>query len=298
MWSNGSGVQPKRLEEHQLAFNELLSRLNIPGDQAATEKLRLLRALPADDIVKAIQVMEYSEFRGLTVEDGFIDNALISHINSGEFGRRMKPRGVRLMNGECRDEHNLYRAWRTPADSYEALSLRLRADYPAASVLKVLDLYCPERSPPAGCRDWIDLFGRIYADLQVHCLERGLAYRLCGAGGLIAGQDLLRYRIEWRARCADAMWPVDWLVTHDTDEAIWWWGNAWPPGLTEQEKGAAREMNTTFADFVAGKDIRWPVVGDPTYMRRLNSDGETDGWYDDRWEEALRVWNAVNGDEA
>jgi hypothetical protein len=194
--------------------------------------------------------------------------------------------------GECRDEHNLYRAWRTPSNSYDALFQRLEADYPETAVRSVMELYCPAEQVPSQYVDWVDLFGRIYADLQVHCLERGFVNCL-DKSGLVVGADVLRYRIEWRAKCVDDAYPPEWLVTHDTDNAMWFWGNGWGDGLTDEEKKIASPINQLFADFVGGKDIQWPKKG-PKVVRRLNDKGSMDLWEDELWDHGLSVWNAVN----
>lgn len=292
MWSNGTGPQPKLLDEHQKGFDELLSALHISPSLSPTEKISALRAAPVADVIKVQNSMKNSEFRGYS-DGAFISKSLIKSINSGEYGRRMKARGVKLLNGECADEHYLYQDWRTPANSFQAVHARLCADYPEKVVNNVLDLYSKNKQLPQHCKDWCDLFGRIYADLQVHCLERGFHNNLARAG-LEVGKDVLRYRIEWRAECVDALWPREWKVSHDTDSAIWWWGNGWNEGLSDSEKKIVSPIHRLFADFVAGKDVQWEKKG-PKYVKRLNSNGQLDMWEDERWDEALEVWKAVNG---
>ncbi|KXS94656.1 hypothetical protein AC578_5558 [Pseudocercospora eumusae] len=292
MWSNSPGVQPKSISEHQEQFDELLETLNIPLSLSASEKLQQLRSTPASQLIDVQDKMKLSEFRAFS--DGqFVSKDTIANINSGDFARRMKARGMKLMNGECRDEHSLYRAWRTPPPSYEATYTRLCADYPANVVSRLMHCFCgDQKALPRGMRDWQDAFGKLYANMQVHDLERGF-HRALVNGGLEPGRDLLRYRFDWQTKASKEAFPPDWGVTHSTDQWIWWWGQSYDSGLTDDEKAVLKSWNQKFAAFVAGDDLEWGP-GDVKEMLRLRSDGKTDIWTDDRWEEGLRVWDTVN----
>nr|POF01362.1 putative esterase/lipase [Quercus suber] len=296
MWSNSPGVQPKTLVDHQKQTDELLAALGIPLTLNPLEKLRRLRAVNAEEIVSVQDNMKWSEFRALT-DGAFVPEHVIANINSGDFGRRMKARGIQIMNGECRDEHFSYQSWRTPKNSYNACYNRLCADYPTAVVTSVMDRYCgPSRRLPANMIDWADLFGRIYANMQVHCLERGFAHCL-SKGGLQPGIDILRYRIDWRAKCVDRSIPPEWLVTHATDLAVWLWGGTYGT-LANNEQEICRPFNEAFAAFVRDGDVAaWSHVTSLRHMKRLRSDGQTDVFEDDRWEER-DLWNVVNSDAA
>ena len=293
MWSNSPGVQPKSLTEHQKQFDEVLAALKIPLSLPADEKLRRLRAIPSQQLVEIQDGLKLSEFRALT-DGAFIAPNLIANINSGDFARRMKKRAMTLMNGECRDEHNLYQSWRTPANSYDAVHTRLTADYPEAEVEKLMVHYCGKsHSLPAGAQDWQDLFGRLYANMQVHCLERGFLNALV-KGGLVPGKDILRYRFNWRAKCADTFLPPEWGVTHASDMAIWFWGLNYGDGLTTEEQEILRPWNAAVAAFVNGEDLAWGTTKIEE-MIRLGEDGKTELWHDDRWQEGVEVWDVVNG---
>lgn len=292
MWSNSPGVQPKTIVDLQKQADEFMIALGIPLDLSPKEKLRRLRATRAEDCVLVQDTMSLSEFRALT-DNRFVSCDLIASINSGEFGQRMKSRGIRLMNGECRDEHFNYQSWRTPSDSYDACHVRLCADYPADVVTTLMNHYCgPNHSLPSGITDWPDLFGRIYANMQVHCLERGFVHRLC-AGGLVPGTDILRYRFDWRAQCVDNILPPEWLVTHATDLAIWFWGGTYGT-LTEQEKLTCRPFNRALAAFLKGEKVCWKGITSMQQMKRLRSDGGIDVCTDDKWQDALHIWDKVN----
>ncbi|EME46679.1 hypothetical protein DOTSEDRAFT_70625 [Dothistroma septosporum NZE10] len=290
MWSNSSGVQPKTLSEQQIQFDELLTTLGIPLTFSASEKLERLRSVNSHDLISAQGKMKLHEFRALS--DGqFISKNMIASINSGDFARRMKARGMKLMNGECRDERHLYQAWRTPSPSYEAVVTRLCADYSENVVKQLMALRCgPEQRLPAGSKDWPDAFGRLYADMQVHGLERGF-HRALVRGGLEPGKDLLRYRFDWRTKGTASSYPPEWGVTHATDMSIWFWGL--DGGLTEEEKLILRPWNQAFSAFVQGDNPDWGTRN-VQEMKRLRADGVTDVWLDDRWND-VQVWDAVNG---
>ena len=293
-WSNSPGVQPRTVSQHQDQFDELLSALKIPLSLSAEEKLKKLRAKSIHELVDVQESLKISEFRA-TSDDAFVSKSLMANINSGDFGRRMKSRGIRFMNGECRDEHNLYQTWRTPSQSYDAVRTRLIGDYPQAIVDRLMHHYCGEsKTLPSWAKDWQDLFGRMYADMQVHHLERGFHQGL-EKGGLTFGKDVLRYRFDWRAKCVDSFFPPEWGVTHATDMAIWYWGLDYGSGLSDEDKEVLRPWNKAFAAFVRGEDADWGASSIKE-MKRLRSDGKTDIWIDDQWEEGLKVWDLVNGD--
>lgn len=295
MFSNSPGVQPRSVGEHQKQFDEFISRLSIPHDLSGPEKLARLRALPYEKLIEVQSKMTISEFRALS-DGSWLPMDLISNINNGDFAKRMKSRGITLLNGECRDEHNLYRNWRIPGNSYESVYTRLVADYPERVASKLMKHYCGgSQELPSGYESWQVLFGHIYADIQVHHLERGFQNALF-KGGLEPGKDVLRYRIDRRLKCVDDSVPPEWKVTHSTDVPIWFWGLDHKPGMTDQEKVWLKDWNEGFARFVNGETVSWGPTK-PREMKRWRSDGKTDVWEDDMWDRGLEVWNLVNGEK-
>lgn len=289
MFSNGPGVQPKSAGSSQEQFDELLTALEIPLNTPAAEKLSLLRRTPVERLIEASLQVTHHQYRPWN--DGqFISTRLFSDIDNGDFARRMLERNVRLMNGECRDEHFLYGTWHTPDDSLESLRQRLEVDYPREACNALINLYYPDGKLPANCSDWQDAFGRIYADAQVHMLERGFVNALSQAG---AGALVFRYRIEYRVKCVP--FPPDWGVTHSSDVAMWFWGNGLV--LEEEEKQIVSEaLIEPLARFVRGEeDVRWHATGEEgiRQVRRLRPDGSVDIWRDEMWEQGVRVWEAV-----
>ncbi|KAH7399185.1 carboxylesterase [Phaeosphaeria sp. MPI-PUGE-AT-0046c] len=293
MFSNAPGIQPKTLQDHQSQFDEFIARLNIPVGLKGEEKLERLRAMPYQKLIDVQSEMEISEFRA--VSDGiFCSPNLFQNINNGDFAQRMKRRNITLISGECRDEHTMYRHWRTPQDSYLALYKRLCGEYPEKVSQALLQQYCGSTQMlPSSYRSWQELFGHIYADVQVHNLQRGFHNALF-VGGLEPGKDVMRYRFDRRLKCVDATIPVEWGVTHSSDVPIWFWGTDFSGGLTSEENAWLKGWNKDFSMFVRGEIIDWGTRA-PAEMKRWRSDGDTDIWEDDRWQEGIDGWKLING---
>lgn len=287
MFSNGPGMQPKSFEEAQWQFNELIETLQIPLDSSPTEKLARLRTLDAKTLIKASIRMKYHQFRAVT-DGSFVRHGLLNEIDTGIFARQMKRRGVKLIIGECKDEHNVYGTWRTPKNSLDDLFRRLQADYPLAACEALVHYYYPDGKLPFNCKNWQDAFGRIYADIQIHHLERGMVNALVYHG---AGDLIYRYRMEWRAQCCDKNWPRNWGVTHGTDMAIWFWGDG--EHLSKKEK---KLVTTAFHDnltrFINGEELDWGTAH-PLHIRTLTSKGTIICEEDKRLEEGLKVWEVL-----
>ncbi|KAJ5333487.1 hypothetical protein MYU51_014079 [Penicillium brevicompactum] len=294
IWSNSPAVQPKRPTETQTQFNQLLAALNIPTSLPAKEKISRLRSLPAQKLLDAVKTIEIHQFRP-TTDGSFISPSLFQSLDSGDFARSILSRNVRIIIGECADERFLYSTWFPPtANTLSALRTRLIADYPEHIVDGVIAHYYPSGKLPSNCKDWVDdAWGRIYADMQVHQMQRGLAYALThNEGGVDASGQLYRYRIEWRAKCMDDAMPVEWGVTHSSDYPIWFFGNG--KVLEEGEKGIIKEAFVgPLARFVqrAG-DFGWGASG-ARLVRTLQGDGNVAVREDGAWEEGVRVWKRL-----
>lgn len=293
MWSNGPGIQPHSLEERQQQFNELLTHLAIPISLSSVEKMSRLRSTSMRELVDANEKMQLHEFRAVTDND-FVYKDLFRNINDGDFANRMLKRGVELIMGECRDEHFVYEAWRTPTtESYRAIFDRLQGDYPLAVVRVLMDFYSPDQRLPRGAKNWADAFGQIYADTQIYNLERGFVDCLTKHG---AGHLVHRYRVEWRAKCCDVSWPPEWGVTHGTDIVIWLWGEGRGDGLLEKERPLVKKfVHDAFVEFVRGKkkiNGMWGTNG-PNEVRMIKPDGETVIWKDEKWDKGLAMWKKL-----
>lgn len=309
LFSNGPAMQPKSLPSVQVQFDALLSALAIPLTLTPAEKLSRLRAVDAERIVRAAESLDLHEFRA-TTDDAFVSARLFEEIDSGVFAQKLRDAKVQLLIGETQAENFLYGEWRPPkANTFGAFRRRLLADYPPAPLDATLRIYCPV-DPVSGQRqlpvfkgrkaaDWSEAFGRVYADLQVHALERGLLSRLERAG---AGELVKRYRIEWRARCVDSSYALEWGVTHGTDLAVWFFGQGMRSmhqgkkfkGLMEEEKEIVKAWLDPFWEWCRGEnvDAAWGTAG-VRESRRLKNDGSVDVWRDDDWERGVKIWDVV-----
>ncbi|KAB8342888.1 hypothetical protein FH972_022485 [Carpinus fangiana] len=291
--------KPKAPAEVAGQFERLCANVGVPVGLAAGEKLERLRRVGARELVAASaqEVMPGEhEFRAVS-DGGFVRRELFADIDSGDFARRMKERGVELLMGEVCDERHVYASWRAPTqDDYEGLKQRLGADYPPAVVDSAMKVWTPDGKLPTRwgdtCKDWkLDAYGRVYADLQVYGMARGFAAALERGG---AGSLLRRWRIEWRSQNCDAAFPKEWGVTHGTDViSVWFWGKGVGEGLREDEKDKVRPWVEALAKYVKGEeDIGWGCVG-ARQVRKLTSEGQTIIEDDTELQKGLELWEAV-----
>ncbi|KAE8383038.1 Alpha/Beta hydrolase protein [Aspergillus bertholletiae] len=289
IWSNSPVAQPKAPTSAQTQFDELLSALDIPLTLSWADKLAQLRSVPSSKLLSVATGLKVNQFRP-TTDSLFIQPTIFQSLDNGNIGRRIAARNIRIMLGECRDEGALYATWYPPQNDLDSLYNRLLADYPAPIVDKLVKLYYPDGKLPSGCRDWnCDAFGRIYADMQVYKMQRGLVHSLVLGG---AAHLLYRYRIEYRLKCADNTIPPEWGVTHSTDQYIWMWGNG--SALQTDEKSIIQHaLIDPLTRFVHGElDIGWGTKSHRE-MRTLKSDGSVEIWQDGLWDEAMQVWKAL-----
>ncbi|KAF2260592.1 paraben-hydrolyzing esterase precursor [Lojkania enalia] len=287
MMSNGPGIQPKSLESAQLQFNEYLNVLHIPLTMTPQDKLDSLRAIDQDTLINAIYKMKkYHQFRSVT--DGeFIRPGLLDEIDTGSFAGLMRRKGVKLLLGECKDEHTGY-ADHWPPNNYNTLFERLQADYPLPVCKALINLYYPDKELPVHCRDWKEAWGKIYADVQIHHLQRGMHEALVRHG---AGDLVYRYRIEFRAECCDYFWPRDFGVTHTSDLKFWFWGDG--NQLSQDEKTLLRgAIHELWGRFIKGEEVAWGTSY-PLHIRTLTPEGAVLCQEDVRLNEGVKVWETV-----
>lgn len=147
--------------------------------------------------------------------------------------------------------------------------------------------YCPNGELPKDCRSWKEAFGRVYADIQIHATQRGFIDGLYKFG---AGHLVYRYRIDWRSESVRI--PKKFGATHGADMAIWFLGDGRVLSKGEEEivkEGFIDDM----ARFVNGERMEGWEGLKANEARRLKSDGTVDVWRDDKWEDGLKVWNAI-----
>ncbi|CAN9266118.1 unnamed protein product [Alternaria alternata] len=118
MLSNGPGMQPKSLTEAQDQFDELLKALNIESDASPADKLARLRAISPRQVVETSNKIKHHQFRAVT-DGSFVRHGLLEELSNGVYAKRMKRRNVKLIIGECSDEHFVYGLWRPPKPGLE-----------------------------------------------------------------------------------------------------------------------------------------------------------------------------------
>ncbi|CAN9172201.1 unnamed protein product [Alternaria alternata] len=287
MLSNGPGMQPKSLTEAQDQFDELLKALNIESDASPADKLARLRAISPRQVVEASNKIKHHQFRAVT-DGSFVRHGLLEELSNGVYAKRMKRRNVKLIIGECSDEHFVYGLWRPPKPGYENMLYRLEADYPREACKVLMSHYFPNRKLPSKYTSWQAVFGHIYADVQIHALRRGMVNALVKHG---AGDLIHRYRIEWRAQCVDKELPEHFGASHGSDMAIWFWGNG--NDLSEGEKNIAlKTFHEPLSRFLKGEKMEWGTQH-AMQLRTLKSDGNVAIEEDTRLDGGLKLWNAL-----
>ena len=284
LWSNGPGVQPKKLSEVQEQFNELVRTLGIPQVLPAKDKLAKLRALPSSQLVAAIGRMKQNSFRAIT--DGhFVRHSLFQEISDGRFAEGMLKRGIKVMIGDLPHEANVYKQVNPPA-SYQTLVERLSLDYPRSASKTLARLYCPTMAPLMG-GNWQETFGSIYTDIQVYVTARGFIAALAKTLPL---ENIYRYRINHRFECVDKVYPKQMGVTHGSDLTIWFYGNG--EQLTSSEQALAQEFLKPFAAFLRGDRVTWGTTS-IRQARTITSDQRIGITVDEDWEKGQHVWEAL-----
>lgn len=287
LWSNAVGVQPNSYDSSTTAdqFTELLHYFKIPDSALAEEKIHLLRAIPAKDLVRSISKLKYHTFRACT-DDSFISTHFLEDIHKGILASRLRDHNVSVMLGEVSDEWRLYRLV-NPAQSYDSLVTQLTNYYPPEVVDGILKHYTlPNSDAPA--TDWQNIFGRITADCQVHATVRGFAHSLLQ--GLPISQ-MHRYRIKWRAKGLDEWLDPGVGVCHGADAPIWWC-SGYRAGFSEEDKARAHEFLRPFGQFLRGEQVDWGTGGERD-IRELDRDGSLAVVKDESWERGLEIWEAM-----
>ncbi|RMZ85355.1 hypothetical protein DV737_g823, partial [Chaetothyriales sp. CBS 132003] len=308
LWSNSVAIQPNSSISPALTdqFHELCAVNDISPSLSARDKLTALRAIPFEKLISSITLLKMHTFRGST-DDSFIPRDLLSSLHSGTFTTLLAKHDIGIMLGEVCDEKNLY-AMINPPDNYDSMITQLRNYYPAAVCDRLVSLYGAPEKGSGKASDFVDVFSRIVADMQVHCSLRGFTRLLLsppkGPGvEPVLSRNLHRYRICWRARSLDEWIIPEVGVTHAMDGPIWW-GSGWRMGFTEQDKRKAVEFLKPFGEFLSGSEVSWgrrkgaSEVGDrdaeEKRVRVMDSDGVTREDVDDElWDWGMEVWDAV-----
>ncbi|RMZ82160.1 hypothetical protein DV738_g1921, partial [Chaetothyriales sp. CBS 135597] len=302
-WSNSVAIQPRPSTSVSITdqFHEVCTVNNISPSLSAKDKLAALRDISSEDLVESLKRLQMHTFRACT-DNSFIPKTFLSSLHSGEYTTLLAKHEIEIVLGEVQDEKSLY-ALINPPEDYDTMLNQLRNYYPAIVTDRLIAVYgAPERGS-GSASEFVDVFSRIVADMQVHCSLRGFT-RLLLNPPKVAGVEAVparrvhRYRICWRAKSID-----DWVipevgVTHALDGPIWW-GSGWRMGFTEQDRQNAVTFLKPFGEFLAGKEVSWGQKGDDSEreerrVRVLDSEGVTREDVDDElWDWAMKVWDAV-----
>jgi carboxylesterase type B len=278
-WSNGCGVQPKQICEAQRQFDDLVFVLGIPRSLSGNQKLEILRSKTADELVVAWEKLSQVWVR--PVLGDFMSDNLFQSLYNGSFGRRMKELGIQTLIGDLTQEWHVYKMT-YPPDSYDGLVDRLSWDYPRHIAEAVCEPY-----NSSGQRDWREIFGKLYADMQIHSTMRG--FLQCISPG-VPLNHIHRYRIDWRAQCIDKRLPPEVGATHATDLAIWFFGNG--DSLKGTEKELVKEWLHPVGEFLRGEKVNWGTKS-LREVRYLTSDGRIEIRGDEVWDEKMPLWETT-----
>jgi len=282
-WSNGCGVQPKRVVDVQRQFDDLVSLQNIPSSWTNDQKVSALREKTADELLASVSLLKQQFFRPI-LDGTFMSETLFRDIFSGHFGRKMKELGIHIMTGDLTQEFHLYKNV-FPPTSHEDLIDRLSWDYPHYIAEAVCAPYkLLSKTSPS---DWPEIFGRLYADMQIHATMRGLVQSLSQQLPL---SHIHRYQIDWRTLSVDKRLPSEHGATHGTDMSIWFFGNG--DTLTASETVLIKDWLKPLGSFIRGDSIAWGTTS-LNQIRCITSRGKIEIRQDELWEEKLKLWNQI-----
>lgn len=265
----------------------MIDALQIPYDWSGSQKVIALREKTADELLQAVGNMKHKFIRPV-LDKHFIAEDLFFRIYDGSFGRRMEELGITTMIGDLTQEYHIYK--RTfPPNSFEGLIDRLSWDYPLYIVQKV----CAQYKPLPGTRPgnpevyWMEVFGHIYADLQIHSTMRGLIETISPS---VTVKGIYRYRIDWRTESVDKRFSPELGATHTSDMSIWFFGNG--DYLLDSEKDLIREWLQPLGEFLRGEIVDWGTRS-ISQVRFLSSEGKIEIKEDEVMRRKLELWHLV-----
>ncbi|OCH89198.1 carboxylesterase [Obba rivulosa] len=287
MHSNAIVVTPKTPEELRSQFHTLCRALNL--DPLAPNILATLRdpsRVQWQAITNAIESGAVGAVHGTF--RGCLDGSWMSSSpdpmtwqRSGAFARALRAKGVRsIVVGDLTEEWYLY-GLSHPVHSLYDVKQNMARYYPGTVVEKMSVLYpaLPDNAPEEEC---VKLFGKMLSDGQVHIPVRLLARDLASAGF-----PVVRYQIRWTP---EQNRPLGY-VSHGTDFPLW---ALHLPMLKEDQIGVARAWLEAISSAVAAAECG--ECRNPHEVLALNED-KAIGWKeDDRWDELMRLWQALPGE--
>ena len=292
-FSNLVYIQPKTIKETQDQFEDIIEKLKLDNSLSGEEKIAKLRNLDADFIEDFIPTLKYHTFRAVT-DDHFISSSIIKDIHTGKFALMMKEKGLRVLNGEVDNESYKYSLLNTP-QTVEQLPLEVENYYPRSVIPTLLQLYgaTPEdfaNVPESELKETLRIkYGAIVGDGQVYASARGLLNKLVESG--FPSENILRYRVSFRADWLNDHLEKDWKVPHGADLSVWFY-NIYR-GYTEEEGKFLNDWLKPYLRFLNfEKDHGWPT-NDPRKLRLFKTDGTSEYIDDPDWDWGVKVSNAV-----
>lgn len=300
LWSNTLPAQPKSLAESQPGFDGLCEKFGVTG--SGEEKMKKLRAIPMQDLVDAVLQLKIHTFRAVT-DDAFIPSDLYASFHDGRLAAALKKHNIPVLLGEVAEEELLYGVTNPPSSRAD-LRTQLDNYYGPAVVQRLLDYYDPQLPPDQGelergSEEWKALrakFGEITANGQVYVPERALVRSLIAGG--VDPNNILRYRVAWKPDAYAKISLFGEHVTHADDYWCWWYGARF--GWTEKDKKVNREWLAPLQVFLEGRHEEaakeW-YQGQDADGRKLREirDGKIGVAQDDRWDECMRIADAIAG---
>lgn len=285
--SNGPGVQPVSLESAQEQFDRVLALCEIDQHLSPSEKLRSLRGLDYRTIVARLSKEQNMDLVFRPILDNDFAQSNLCQIRNGSFASLVLERDIKFFMGATQSEENFYGIARVA--SYEDMLFRLSRSFPLGAVKAIMPHYGVSETS-SNNTDWQKAHGQIFADLQVHVPTRGFLASLLEAG--VPLSSISRYEVRWRVRSTPLILPASLGVTHGTDMFFIWFYNA-KCGLTTNEKTIIRNWLKPFAAFLRGDKASDWGTREVTDVRVLDSDGSIQIYPDEKWDQALSVWDTL-----
>nr|XP_019008014.1 uncharacterized protein I206_07182 [Kwoniella pini CBS 10737]OCF46795.1 hypothetical protein I206_07182 [Kwoniella pini CBS 10737] len=212
--SNAIPCLPKTVEETQDQFESLLTALDIPLTLSGPERLKALRAVPAETLTRKIMTIDQFTFR--TVQDGVFFPKSQTWLSDGKLADEFKKRDMAAIIGEVQDEETLYRDGFRVTDEI-SLYKAVNQYYSSRSFADIL-YYASSPDPNPNIDSYTKVLGDIISDGQVRAPSRSLTRQLRDAG--VPLDSVHRYIVAWVPNFVMKFAPKEFGITHAMDRPI------------------------------------------------------------------------------
>ncbi|WWC65391.1 uncharacterized protein I303_108009 [Kwoniella dejecticola CBS 10117] len=258
--SNAIPCLPKTVEETQSQFESLLTALDIPLTLSGPERLKALRAVPAEALTRKIMTIDQFTFR--TVQDGVFFPKSHTWLYDGKLAEEFKKRNMAAIIGEVQDEETLYRDGFKVTDEI-SLYKAVNQYYSTTVVNQMIDLYLHQKikepyqhpDPNPDIDSYTKVLGDIISDGQVRAPSRSFARQLRDAG--VPLDSVHRYIVAWVPEFVTKFAPPKFGVTHAMDRPIHNFSIFHGPKPHEEE--LMREWIKDYANFINWKPVNFGV---------------------------------------